>query len=144
MWGDRADGVLVSRPESAAEARREVEFALYPLLCSPDVSLRPAHHARAMDASLVASELVGHVHHHTGSSRECLLVCLLHTNEITIVVTDPCDADLPRFPHPLDHGRAGLGSAFWSVVNRVAHQVDVQALPTGGRIISAAVALTGP
>ncbi|WP_143665413.1 ATP-binding protein [Streptomyces sp. gb14] len=136
---------MVSRPASPAAARQEVEFALYTLLCSPDAAVRAAHRAGAQDASWIASELVAHVLiHHTEYSRECLLVCDLSSGGITITVTDSCAGALPHIPGSPVGGRARAGSLFRSVINRVAEQVDVQALPAGGRIISAAIALTEP
>ncbi|MFJ3575969.1 hypothetical protein [Streptomyces rubiginosohelvolus] len=82
--------------------------------------------------------------HHTEYSREWLLVCDLSSGGITITVTDSCAGVLPHIPGSPVGGRARAGSLFRSVINRVAEQVDVQALPAGGRIISAAIALTEP
>ncbi|MBK6042096.1 hypothetical protein [Streptomyces sp. MBT55] len=143
MRGKRTDGAVVSRPASAAAARQEVEFALYLLLCSPDAAIRAAHRAGAQDTSWIASELVAHVLHHTEYSRGYLLVCDLSSGGIT--VTDSGDEALPHIPGSPVGGRARAGGGlFRSVVNRIAAQVEVQALPAGGRIISAAIALTEP
>jgi len=137
-------GGPVCRPSSAAEARREVEFALHPLLCSPDRHYRRAHQAGFEDAVLVASELVGHALHHTRHPRDCFLVCRLHTDEVTVTVTDTCDESLPVCPCAPTPGSTGLAATGWWVVNEVADHVDVRALPTGGRTITVAVPLSGP
>ncbi|MXG28426.1 ATP-binding protein [Streptomyces sp. YIM 132580] len=144
----------VCRPASAAEARREVEFALHPLLCAPDSYSLRAHRAGFEDAMLVASELVGHVLHHRESSPDvldhqenspgCFLVCLLHSDEVTITVTDTCEEILPLCPHSPAPGGNGLAGLGWWVINKVADQVVVQALPTGGKTITVAVPLSGP
>ncbi|MGC4965377.1 ATP-binding protein [Streptomyces globisporus] len=136
---------LVSRPRTAAEARQEVEFALYPLACSPDARYRSAHLAGVWDATLIASELVGHVlHHRADLSRDCFLVCTLSCGEITISVTDPCDEVLPASPVAPDARRGGLEGAGWWLVHQLADQVDIARLPEGGRSITAAVPLSGP
>ncbi|OKJ18842.1 hypothetical protein AMK23_35065 [Streptomyces sp. CB02130] len=106
---------LTATAGAAAAARQEVEFALYPLRCSPDAAVRAAHRAGAQDASWIASELVAHVLHHTEYSRECLLVCVLSSGGIT--VTDSCDEALPHFPGAPLGGRARAGSLFRSVVS---------------------------
>ncbi|MET9925762.1 MULTISPECIES: hypothetical protein [unclassified Streptomyces] len=165
MTGNEADAAgHVCRPASAAEARREVEFALHPLLCSPDNSYLRAHRAGFEDAMLVASELVGHVLHHPQDSRDvlhhpenspdllhhqehspgCFLVCLLHSDEVTITVTDTCEEILPLCPRAPAPGSTGLAGLGWWVINKVADQVVVQALPTGGKTITVAVPLSGP
>ncbi|MFD3973923.1 hypothetical protein [Streptomyces cyaneofuscatus] len=165
MTGNEADTAgHVCRPASAAEARREVEFALHPLLCSPDSHYLRAHRAGFEDAMLVASELVGHVLHHPedspdvlrepegspdvpdrpGPSSGCFLVCLLHSDEVTITVTDTCEEILPLCPRSPAAGSTGLAGLGWWVINEVADQVVVQALPTGGKTITVAVALSGP
>ncbi len=171
MKGTEADAAgHVCRPASAAEARREVEFALHPLLCSPDSHYLRAHRAGFEDAMLVASELVGHVLHHPEDSPDvpqqpedspdvldhpepssgCFLVCLLHSDEVTITVTDTCEEILPlcpRAPTPGSTGLAeltGLAGLGWWVINEVADQVVVQTLPTGGKTITVAVPLSGP
>ncbi|MEV1044377.1 hypothetical protein [Streptomyces sp. NPDC049916] len=146
MEGGGADAAnRVCRPRSAAEARQEVEFALYPLRCAPDARYRTAHLAGVQDATLVASELVGHVLHHGAAlSRDCFLVCSLYRDEITISVTDPCDEPLPAFPDAPDPGRTGLAGGGWWLVHQVADQVQVVQLAEGGRSITAAVPLSGP
>ncbi|MFJ6510517.1 ATP-binding protein [Streptomyces sp. NPDC091406] len=146
MLGEEADKRRpVCRPRTAAEARREVEFALYPLSCSPDAHYRSAHLAGVWDATLIASEIVGHVLHHRGDlSRDCFLVCTLQCGEITITVTDPCDDVLPASPIGPDARRGGLEGAGWWLVHHLADQVDIVQLPGGGRSITAAVPLSGP
>lgn len=175
MTGNEAGAAgHVCRPASAAEARREVEFALHPLLCSPDNHYLRAHRAGFEDAMLVASELVGHVLHHRENSPDarhhaegspdvrhhpedspdllhhqahspgCFLVCLLHSDEVTITVTDTCEEILPLCPRAPTPGSTGLAGLAWWVINKVADQVVVQALPTGGKTITVAVPLSGP
>ncbi|WP_433397459.1 hypothetical protein [Streptomyces sp. CA-146814] len=195
MTGNEAGAAgHVCWPASAAEARREVEFALHPLLCSPDNHYLRAHRAGFEDAMLVASELVGHVLHHPENSPDarhhpegspdarhhpedspdarhhpedspdarhhpedsldllphqahspgCFLVCLLHSDEVTITVTDTCEEILPLCPRAPTPGSTGLAGLAWWVINKVADQVVVQALPTGGKTITVAVPLSGP
>ncbi|MEU8560462.1 ATP-binding protein [Streptomyces cyaneofuscatus] len=145
MTGNEADTAgHVCRPASAAEARREVEFALHPLLCSADSYYLRAHRAGFEDAVLVASELVGHVLHHPEDSPGCFLVCLLHRDEVTITVTDTCEEILPLCPRAPAPGGTGLAGVGWWVINKVADQVVVQTLPTGGKTITVAVPLSGP
>ncbi|CAM5246882.1 MULTISPECIES: hypothetical protein [Streptomyces] len=144
--GDGSGG-QTCRPDSAAHARSEVEFALHPLLCAPDAHFRAAHQGGVDDALLVASELTSDALTRSGPGSSCEFTCALGRYEVTISVTGPCES--AAWPHllvsPLGQppvaGR--LAELRRRIVRRIA-RVQITWRADGERTITATVPLTGP
>ena len=125
------------RPRRPAEARRAVERAVSERCRATHTSCD----AQALsDALLVASELTTNAILHGGGitdfhvSVQGRLVC--------VSVSDR-SAALPVAKDPVDpHGRWRPGGHGWPIVCRLARDVRVTDLPTGGKCITAVVPLS--
>lgn len=138
----------VSRPHSAAHARREVEFALHPLLCAPDVHFRAAHREGVDNALLVASELIADALTSSTPGAPCELTCTFDRCEVTISVAGPYDTAArpypPSSPPGLHPGGGKLDGLRQRIVHEIASHVRVTRRTYGGRITTATIQLTGP
>ncbi|WKX15608.1 ATP-binding protein [Streptomyces sp. NL15-2K] len=127
------------RPCKPAEARRVVERAV-------TERCRAAHtpcDAEALsDALLVASELTTNAILHGGGITD-FQVDVVGLG-VRVSVSDRSD-ELPVAITPVDeHGRRRVGGRGWPIVCRLAHDVRVTGLPTGGKCITAVVPLSVP
>lgn len=130
------DGSGQPRPCQPADARRAVERAI-------DACCRARHtpcdaHA-VSDAQLVASELTTNAILHGGG------VTGFHVDVVgrgvRVCVSDRSDR-LPVVRPPVDRkGRRRVGGRGWPIVCRLARDVQVCDLPSGGKCISAVVPL---
>ncbi|GHF56094.1 ATP-binding protein [Streptomyces thermodiastaticus] len=119
-----------------AEARRAVAHAVA-ACCRAG---RPCGEHAVLDAQLVASELTTNAILHGGGVTEFqveLVGC-----EVRVCVSDRSDR-LPVARPAADHdGRSRLGGRGWPIVCRLARDVEVLDLPSGGKRISAVVPLS--
>lgn len=126
-----------SRPCRPAEARRAVERAV-------SERCRAAHtpcDAQALsDALLVASELTTNAILHGGGITDFQVT--VQGRLVCVSVSDR-SAALPVAKEPVDpHGRWRPGGHGWPIVCRLAHEVRVADLPSGGKRITAMVPLS--
>lgn len=126
-----------SRPCKPADARRAVERAIDEC-CRASRTPCDAH--AVSDAQLVASELTTNAILHGGG------VTGFHVDRVgcgvRVCVSDRSDR-LPVVRPPLDRqGRRRIGGRGWPIVCRLAHDVQVCDLPSGGKCISAVVPLS--
>lgn len=144
---DDGSGGQTCRPDSAAHARSEVEFALHPLLCAPDAHFRAAHRRGVDDALLVASELTSDALTRSAPGSSCELTCTLGRYEVTISVTGPYEtAARPQplsYPLGLRPGARRLDELRRRIVRQIA-RIQITRRTDGERTITASVPLTGP
>ncbi|MEU0162279.1 hypothetical protein ABZ154_26500 [Streptomyces sp. NPDC006261] len=135
------------RPDSAAHARSEVEFALHPLLCAPDAHFRAAHQGGVDDALLVASELTSDALTRSPPGSSCQLTCTLGRYEVTISVTGPYEtAARPQpllSPSELRPGASRLEELRRRIVRQIA-RIQITRRTGGVGTITATIPLTGP
>lgn len=132
-----ADRCPRSRPCRPAEARRAVERAVserYPAThtpCEPEA---------LSDALLVASELTTNAILHGGGITDFHVV--VEGRGVCVSVSDR-SAALPVAKEPVDpQGRWRPGGHGWPIVCRLARDVRVTDLPSGGKQITAVVPLS--
>ncbi|MGW0337791.1 ATP-binding protein [Streptomyces sp. NPDC003011] len=124
-------------PCKPAEARKAVERVVSERCRVADASCD----ADALsDALLVASELTTNAMLHGGGVTD------FHVDvvgpEVRVSVSDRSD-ELPVAAPPVDpRGRRRIGGHGWPIVCRLAHDVRVTDLPSGGKCISAVVPLS--
>ncbi|WP_329331997.1 ATP-binding protein [Streptomyces sp. NBC_00663] len=124
-------------PCRPADARRAVERAV-------DARCRATGTAcdqeSVADALLVASELTTNAILHGGGITD-FRVDLVEPG-VRVSVSDRSDA-LPVSAEPVDlHGRRRIGGLGWPIVCRLARDVRVTGLPSGGKCITAVVPLS--
>ncbi|GGM07270.1 ATPase [Streptomyces fumigatiscleroticus] len=125
------------RPCRPAEARRAVERAVAERCDTTD--LRCDADALS-DAVLVASELTTNAMLHGGGVTDFRVDVV--GPGVRVSVSDR-SAELPVIRPAADpHGRRRAGGRGWPIVCRLAHDVRVSDLPTGGKCITAVVRLS--
>lgn len=145
---DAGPGGQTCRPNSAARARSEVEFALHPLLCAPSAHFRSAHRRGVDNALLVASELMTDALARSRPGASCELTCTLGRYEVTISVTGPYDTATrpypPSSPLGLGSGAGKLNGLRQRIVHEIADRVRITRRAGGERTTTATISLTGP
>ncbi|MDN3024375.1 ATP-binding protein [Streptomyces sp. S.PB5] len=125
------------RPCRPAEARRAVERAVAERCRATHTSC--GREALA-DALLVASELTTNAILHGGGVTD-FRVDVVEPG-VRVSVSDRSD-ELPVAQEPVDgHGRRRVGGLGWPIVCRLARDVRVTDLPSGGKCITAVVPLS--
>ncbi len=119
-----------------ADARRAVERVVA-ACCRAD---RPCDEHALSDAQLVASELTTNAILHGGGVTDFHVDVV--GRDVRVCVSDRSDR-LPVARPPVDRqGRRRVGGRGWPIVCRLARDVKVSDLPSGGKCISAVVPLT--
>ncbi|MFI8189147.1 ATP-binding protein [Streptomyces sp. NPDC085946] len=126
-----------ARPSKPAEAREAVERAVA-ARCRE--TRTPCDADALSDALLVASELTANAMLHGGGVTDFSVDVV--GPGLRVSVSDRSDA-VPRAVPPTDgQGRRRLGGHGWPIVCRLAQEVRVSDLPSGGKRITAVVPLT--
>jgi len=124
-------------PCKPAEARRAVERAVAERCRATGTS---CDRESVADALLVASELTTNAILHGGGITDFLVD--VDEPDVRVSVCDRSDA-LPVTAEPFDpHGRRRVGGHGWPIVCRLARDVRVTGLPSGGKCITAVVPLS--
>jgi anti-sigma regulatory factor (Ser/Thr protein kinase) len=125
------------RPRQPAEARRAVEHAVAERCRATHTT---CDRESLADALLVASELTTNAILHGGGVTD-FHVDIVEPG-VRVSVSDRSDA-FPVAQEPFDlRGRRRLGGLGWPIVCRLARDVRVTDLPSGGKCITAIVALS--
>jgi anti-sigma regulatory factor (Ser/Thr protein kinase) len=125
------------RPCKPAEARRAVEHAVAERCRATHTT---CDHEALADALLVASELTTNAILHGGGVTD-FRVDVVEPG-VRVSVSDRSDR-LPVVEEPVDaHGRRRVGGLGWPIVCRLARDVRVTDLPSGGKCITAVVPLS--
>lgn len=125
------------RPRIPAEARRAVEHAVAERCRATHTT---CDHEALSDALLVASELTTNAMLHGGGVTDFRVDVV--EPDVRVSVSDRSDA-LPVTEEPFDvQGRRRVGGFGWPIVCRLASDVRVTDLPTGGKCITAVVPLS--
>ncbi|CAL9602483.1 hypothetical protein SUDANB6_05479 [Streptomyces sp. enrichment culture] len=124
------------RPGKPAEARRAVECAVTECCRA---TRTPCDADALSDALLVASELTTNAILHGGGLTDFRVD--VDGRSVRLSVSDRSD-ELPVVREPTDpQGRRRLGGRGWPIVCRLARDVRVSDLPSGGKCITAVVPL---
>ncbi|MEU6812806.1 ATP-binding protein [Streptomyces sp. NPDC046831] len=124
------------RPCEPAEVRRAVEQAIAERCRSTGT---PCDRDALSDAQLVASELTTNAILHGGGVTDFHVD--LVGRGVRVCVSDRSDRPPVTRP-PVDrHGRRRVGGRGWPIVCRLARDVQVSGLPSGGKCVSAVVPL---
>jgi anti-sigma regulatory factor (Ser/Thr protein kinase) len=132
------DGPGARRPCRPAEARWAVVRAVTER-CRATAT--PYDTEALADAQLVASELTTNALLHGGGVTDFRVEVDAHG--VRVCVSDRSDRLPHRRPSPAGDRRRRPGGHGWPLVCRLAREVQVTALPTGGKRITAVVPLTG-
>lgn len=125
------------RPGKPAEARRAVERAVTERCRA---TRTPCDAGALSDAVLVASELTTNAILHGGGLTDFRVD--VEGPDIRLSVSDR-SAELPVVREPVDpQGRRRVGGRGWPIVCRLARDVRVSDLPSGGKRITVVVPLT--
>ncbi|MFG2801416.1 ATP-binding protein [Streptomyces pseudovenezuelae] len=128
---------LRPRPSKPAEARRAVERAVSERCRATHT---PCDAQALSDALLVASELTTNAILHGGGVTDFRVT--VEGRGVCVSVSDG-SAELPVAKAPVDpHGRWRPGGHGWPIVCRLARDVRVTDLPSGGKCITAVVPLS--
>ncbi|MFD8235561.1 ATP-binding protein [Streptomyces sp. NPDC059696] len=126
-----------SRPRKPAEARRAVERAVAERCRATHT---PCDTDALSDALLVASELTTNAILHGGGVTDFRVD--VDDPGVRVSVSDRSDALPVTVPRTDPHGRLRHGGHGWPIVCRLARDVRVSDLPTGGKCITAVVPLS--
>ncbi|MEU3891705.1 ATP-binding protein [Streptomyces sp. NPDC029041] len=129
-------GAHRARPCKPAEARRAVELAVAERCRA---TRTPCDTAALSDALLVASELTTNAMLHGGGVTDFQVD--VDDPGVRVSVSDRSDALPVTAPRTDPHGRIRHGGHGWPIVCRLARDVRVSDLPSGGKCITAVVPL---
>ncbi|MFJ7333298.1 ATP-binding protein [Streptomyces sp. NPDC101116] len=130
-------GAQRTRPCKPAEARRAVERAVAERCRA---TRTPCDTDALSDALLVASELTTNAILHGGGVTDFQVD--VDDPGVRVSVSDRSDALPVTVPRTDPHGRLRHGGHGWPIVCRLARDVRVSDLPTGGKCITAVVPLS--